>query len=292
MYTIIETNSISDFPDRKNCVISLHIMVDPLLNISKVDLYRCLSDVVECSDRVQVYLYTKPDMPWIKELDALMDSVFKPYHNISLVLLRTERPVKDISNFIDFTTGTLLSEDFSMVATTAGVLILDRLTAIKLINEYPSKPISLSHADTVIYRDPKPYMVLGKAISKLVSRHIKRVKSELKLKILYIEQAERESTDVMVDHYRSRNNKILSSFDKTVDTHIDFCSVFTEFDTVEYLIKNNSKDKSKDTILIVIDSVDRTSSVNPNNNSYYIPIDTYITPKILGRIFDIILTNM
>lgn len=296
MYNIIETDKASSYPDRKNCIISLHIIVDPLLDISKVELYRCLSDIVECSNMIQVYLYTKPDKPWIKELDKLMGSVFKSYHNINLIILRDARPIKDISNFINFTTGTILSQDLSIVATTDGILILDRLKAIRLFRGYEinnnDRLLKLKPSDYMLYGGKDSRLMMSNSINKLVSEFINKTNPKLKLKVLYVEQAEKENTDDRVDYYRNVNNTLLSKFNTILDTSIEFYSIFTDSDTVENIIKSNSKNRLRDNILIVIDSVDRSSSVNCNNNSYYIPIDTYITPKILSRIFDIILNNI
>ena len=295
MYNIIETDNSANYPDRKNCIISIHIEVDPLLDPSKVELYRYLRDIVEFSNKIQIYLYTQPDKPWIKELDKLMESVFKPHHNISLVLLRDDRPIKEISSFIDFTTGTIISQNFSMISTTNGVLILDSLRASILLGRYKinnDKPLKLELLDHMTYGNTDQYPILGRAICKLISDHISITNSRLNLKILYVEQAEREPIDVNVEQYRTINNNILSKLNNIVYTSTDFYSIFTEYNTIETLIKSINKDKSKDTILIVIDSVDRSSSVNYNNNSYYIPIDSYITHKIVSRIIDIVLNTI
>ena len=252
MYNIIETNQVADYPYNTDTILNLHIVLDPYIQITKVELYRCLCDMVNYSNKIQIYLYTIPDKSWIKELDKLMVSVFKSYYNLNIILIRDfNKNIKDTSNVIDFKTNCLLSRELSLKSVLTGV-----------------------------------------SIKTIIFDNIKQLTSKLVLKILFVDQAEKESTDDLVDQYRTKNNNILSKFNDLIDTHIDFYSIFTEINTIETLIKSNNKDKSKDTILIVIDSIDRSSSVNPNNNSYYIPIDTYITSKILSKVVDIVLTNI
>ena len=252
MYNIIETNQVADYPYNTDTILNLHIVVDPYIQITKVELYRCLCDIVNYNNKIQIYLYTIPDKSWIKELDKLMASVFKSYYNINLVLIHDfNKCIKDTSNVIDFKTNCLLSRELTLKSILTNV-----------------------------------------NIKAVIFNNIKQLTSNLLLKILFVDQAEKESSDDLVDQYRTKNNNILSKFNDLIDTHIDFYSIFTEINTIETLIKSNNKDKSKDTILIVIDSIDRSSSVNPNNNSYYIPIDTYITSKILSRIFEIVLNNI
>ena len=252
MYNIIETNQVADYPYNTDTILNLHIVLDPYIQITKVELYRCLCDMVNYSNKIQIYLYTIPDKSWIKELDKLMVSVFKSYYNLNIILIRDfNKNIKDTSNVIDFKTNCMLSRELALKSVLTGV-----------------------------------------SINTIIFDNIKQLTSKLVLKILFVDQAEKESSDDLVDQYRTKNNNILSKFNDLIDTHIDFYSIFTEINTIETLIKSNNKDKSKDTILIVIDSIDRSSSVNPNNNSYYIPIDTYITSKILSKVVDIVLTNI
>ena len=250
MYNILYSNQIDEY-HIMDSVVNLHLIVEPLLQISKVELYRCLRDIIETSSKVQIYLYTSLSAPWIKELDKLMNSVFKYTNNINLIITHDYSDAKDVANYIDGKTNVLISREILLSSILTGICIRSLFTNI-----------------------------------------INKLTSGLTLKILFAEQAEKELSDDLVDQYRNKNNMLLTRFDDLLDTSIDFYSIFTESDIIENLIKSNNKDRSRDNILIVIDSVDRSSSVNCNNNSYYIPIDTYITPKILSNIFDIVLTNI
>lgn len=255
MYTTLEYDVVNITSLIKPSTVNIHIMISPTIFISKVDLYRYLRSLIETTNLIQLYLYTTPDKPWIEELDKLMISVFKPYHNINIVILTNTSSFIEASKHIDSISNPLISKDFTLTSIPSGVSLI-------------------------------------KTVIKLISKYIKDVLPYLKLKILYVEQADRELSDVEVDYYRIRNSKILSSFNLLIDTSIDFYSIFTSSTTIDSLISSNRKGVSRDIILIVIDSVDRSSSVNRNNNSHYIPIDTYITPRIIGKIFDIVLTNI
>ena len=112
------------------------------------------------------------------------------------------------------------------------------------------------------------------------------------MQVLHNIELDKELPDVEAGKLMSMNKPKLSMFDRVLNNEVISCPIFTSYSTVEHLIKEHTKDKTSSNIFIVLDKINRSTSVNSNNNSYYIQTDDYITTSVLNTIYFIILKNI
>lgn len=278
----------------KDIKINIHI-TNYITDINKIDLYHIIGNAMITGNYIQVYLYGLKDGIWIKHLDELMNSILIKY-KIIVVELDDYNQVDELIKYNNTKSNSTESYEYSIITTNIITpLFISNSKLSELIIKYNNNDatyIKLNRKDQSRYRGSKAScMVYTELISILKTLVIKYIPN-LSMTILYVDQLEKEIPNTTSSKVVSMNKPILSMFDRILNTEVISCSIFTSGTTVEYLIKQHTKDKPNTSIFIILDTIDRSNSVNHNNNSHYIQIDRYITNNLLDSVYSIILKNL
>lgn len=303
MYKIVKQDELDGYlSNQKKAFINIHIAISHT-NLSKTELLGCIGDAISTSSDIQVYIHTINNLSLLKRIEEIMSSVLVQYHNLSVVIINNyengfRKNISDIIYSIDSNTGVKNSIQTVVLGTeTHPVLMLGKTDIEYIISKYNDCSNLIENGfdaiDLVKYCNHKYYSTIHNELDNILLEDSIKFRPNLKLKILYVDQAEKEiAYHHLVSNILKLNENILKHFNTILETEVDTISIFKSSIKVEELIKNITKDKSKDIIFIVLDTVNRTATVNPNNNSYYIPIDLYITPGIINSILNIIIKNI
>lgn len=298
MYKIVKQDELEDYlSNQKKAFINIHIVIQHT-NLSKTKLLGCIGDAISTSSDIQVYIHIINNLSLLKRIEEIMSSILVQYHNLSVVIFNNYKNVNDVIHSIDSNTGVKNSiQTVVLEIETHPVLMLGKNDIDYIISKYGDYfgliENGFDDIDLVKYCNHKYYSTIHNELNNILLEDSIKFRSNLKLKILYVDQAEKEiAYHHLVSNILKLNENILKHFNTILETEVDTISIFKSSIKVEEMIKNITKDKSKDIIFIVLDTVNRTATVNPNNNSYYIPIDLYITPGIINSILNIIIKNI
>lgn len=298
MYKIVKQDNLEDYlSSKKKAFINIHIVIQHT-NLSKTELLGCIGDAISTSSDIQVYIHTINNLSLLKRIEEIMSSILVQYHNLSVVIINNYKNVNDVIHSIDSNTGVKNSiQTVVLELKTHPVLMLGKNDIDYIMSKYGDYFGLIENGfdaiDLVKYCNHKYYSTIHNELDNILLEDSIKFRPNLKLKILYVDQAEKEiAYHHLVSNILKLNKNILKHFNNILETEVDTISIFKSSIKVEEMIKNITKDKSKDIIFIVLDTVNRTATVNPNNNSYYIPIDLYITPGIINNILNIIIKNI
>jgi hypothetical protein len=281
-----------------NSKINIHI-TNYIDTISKYDLYSVLATTITEGNYIQLYIYGLKDSSWIKLLEEIMDSALIK-HRIILLEVDSYEDIPDRVMSTNIASNIVESFEYAIVNTTKHSITTNPiLIPIKTLNELITRYnltdlslVKLNRKESNKYRGSKLGCLMYSELLEILKYMVGKYRPELTLTILYVDQLEKQIPDSIISKVVSHNKPILSMFDRVLHTEVISCSIFTSYDTVEHLIKEHTKDKLNREIFIVLDTINRSLSVNSNNNSYYIPIESYITTSILNTIYFIILNNI